>query len=279
MMRGFANRNIELALCAAGLLGWGAVGAFAQQTGDLSPKGIFLSEGEDRQTGVRFNVLLNRDGQSRLVSSNYRFRNADRMKFQFALNRSAYVYVLHRTFAGNPSSGRVRRYAGPKGIEVVRDESRERERSSDRDRRRRDRDSASYQMLFPNEAVGLDNRLKARRLYRVPASEDTYFTLDENPGIEKLYLVVSPERLEIEEHFDLRDGRVRRGRPTSGDGRRDDSSEDVLARLTAKLAQYAGNSNLSMSKGIEVEEVDSYGIGVERGKPLMIEVDLAHHRN
>ena len=275
MERKFARFDIGLTLAVAALLGWGGLPARAEDREDASPKGIFLSDGEDRKTGVRFNVLLKRGGKSRIVSTNYRFRDADRMKFQFTLNREAYVYVVHRTFEGDPGSDRVRRYAGPKGIEVVRDGDRDRGRSPDRGRRR----AASYRMLFPNKAVGLDNRLKARRLYRVPADRNKYFTMDDNPGIEKLYLVVSRKRIDIKDHFDIRDGGVRRDRPTGGDGRRDDSGSDVLDRLTAKLAEYAGNSNLSLSKGIEVEEVDGYGIGVERGKPLMIEVDLAHHRN
>ena len=266
MMRGFAKFKVQRALAAGALLVWGGLAAPAQEQEDASPKGIFLSDGEDRQTGVRFNVLLNRDGQARVVSSNHRFRDADRMKFQFTLNRHSYVYVVHRTFEGDPRSDRVRRYAGPKGIEVVRDDN-------------RDRGGASYQLLFPNEKVGRNNRLKTRRLYTVPADRDKYFMMDDNPGIEKLYLVVSPKRLDIEDHFDIRDGGVRRrGRP-DGDGRRDNSSSEVLDRLTAQLAEYAGNADLSLSKGIEVEEVDSYGIGVERDRPLMIEVDLAHHRN
>lgn len=189
------------------------------------------------------------------------------MKFQFALNRAAYVYVVHRSLEGDPGSERVRRYAGPKGIEVIREE-----------RRERGRRLGSYRMLFPNREVGLDNRLKKRRLYRVPAAKDKYFRMDDNPGIEKLYLVVSRKRLDIEEHFDLEDGGVRRGRRSGGEGRRDDSGRDVLDRLTGKLAAYAGNTQLSLTKGIEVEEVDGYGIGVERDRPLMIEVDLAHHR-
>ena len=267
MKREFEKFGKGLVLAAAALLAWGGSGLEAGERADASPKGIYLSEGKERRTGVRFNVLLNRGGKSRIVSTNYRFRDGDRMKFQFALNRAAYVYVVHRSLEGDPDSDRVRRYAGPKGIEVVRGE--------DRSRRR----AGSYRLLFPNRAVGLDNRLKARRLYRVPAARDKYFKMDDNPGIEKLYLVVSRKRLDIEEHFDLGDGGVHRSRATGGEGRREDSGGDVLDRLTAKLAGYAGNTQRSLSKGIEVEEVDGYGIGVERGRALMIEVDLAHHRN
>ena len=265
--------------------GWGAIAllalgghpAWAQVGGDtLQPKGIFLSDSDDRKTAVKFNVLLKRDGKERLVESNHRFRDDDQMRFQFELNRDSYVYVVHRTFDGDPGSDRVRRYAGPKGIEVVRDENRRSDRPSDRDRSRSGRGEASYQLLFPSEKTGRSNYLKARTRHTVPTDRDTYFTMDDNPGIEKLYLVVSQKQLDIGDHFDLQDGRLRRSE-SGGAGRRDDSDGDVLNQLTAKLAQYSGNAALSFPKGIRVEEADGYGVGVERGKPLMVEVDLAHH--
>lgn len=278
MFQRFARFKIGWALAAA----WMAASGWAVSTppqSDTSAKGIYLSDGENRKTGVKFNVLLNRDGRSRVVPTNHRFRNNDRMKFQFTLNRDAYVYVVHRTFQGDPASERVRRYAGPKGIEIVRDDHRDRRRSPDRDRGRADRGRASFQLLFPHEKAGRDNHLKKRRLYTVPAARDRYFTMDENPGIEKLYLVVSSRKLDIGDHFNLADGGVRRDRPTSGDGRRDDSDRDVLDRLTSKLADYAGNTDVSMAKGMGIEDTDGYGVGVDRNRPLMIEVDLAHHRD
>lgn len=253
------------------------LGGIAVRAQETSSKGIFLSDNSDRKTAVQFNVLLNRDGKERVVESNYRFRDDDRMRFRFTLNRDSYVYVVHRTFEGDPRSDRVRRYAGPKGIEVVRDENRRRDRSSDGDRSGSGRGNASYQLLFPTEKTGRSNRLKARTLYTIPSDRSTYFTMDDNPGIEKLYLVVSEDPLDIQDHFDLSDGRVRR-RESSGSGRRDDSDRDVLDRLTTRLADYGGNAATSFPKGINVENVDGYGIGVERGKPLMVEVDLAHHR-
>ena len=267
------------------ITGWGAIAllalggfvAWAQAGGDaFQPKGIFLSDSDDRKTAVKFNVLLKRDGRERLVDSNHRFRDDDQMRFQFELNRDSYVYVVHRTFDGDPGSDRVRRYAGPKGIEVVRDENRRSDRPSDRDRSRSGRGEESYQLLFPGEKTGRTNFVKARTRHTVPTDRNTYFMMDDNPGIEKLYLVVAQKQLDIGDHFNLRDGRLRRSE-SGGDGRRDDSDGDVLNQLTAKLAEYGGNAALSFPKGIRVEEADGYGVGVDRGKPLMVEVDLAHH--
>jgi len=262
-------------LLATALLISGVSVATAQQDADVSHKGIFLSDEEDRKTAVEFNVLLNRDGRQRIVESNHRFQDDDRMRFQFKLNRDSYVYVLHRTIDGDPRSDRVRRYAGPKGIEVVRDENRRRGSPGDRDRERSAGEDGSYQLLFPNKTVGMDNRLRAHTVHTVPVDRNLFFTMDDNPGIEKLYLVVSDKQLDIGEHFDIEDGRSRR-RSGSGSGRRDDSASDVLDQLIEKLAAYGGNSSVSFAtKGIGVE---SYGVVLERDKPMMVEVDLAHHR-
>ena len=270
MKRGQFKSTIQIAAAAATLLAWGGLPARAQQAADASPKGMFLSDSEDRQTGVQFNVLLQRDGKSRVVSSNHRFQDGDRMKFQFKLNRDSYVYVVHRAFDGDPASKRLQRYAGPLGIQVVRDERRGRRGSDERP----GEGDGSYQLLFPSDKAGQDNRLKARKLHTVPTGRDAYFTMDDNPGIEKVYLVVSPEPLDIAGHFEMQEADAPRRRSGSG---RDDSGRDVLSRLEAKLADYAGNASLSLSKGMGVE-IDSYGIGVETGKALMVEVDLAHHR-
>ena len=262
-------------MAVAGLLVLGGLAALAQERDVFArAEGIFLSGEDDSPTVAKFNVLLNRGGRERVVESNHRFQDGDRMQFRFEINRDAYVWILHRSFAGQPDSDRVRRYAGPKGIDVVRDENRRRERFPDRDRGRSGRGESTYHLLFPSERTGRDNRLKARRTYTVPSDRNTFFTMDNNPGIEKLYLVVSEERLDIADHFDLSDGRMRR-RESSGSGRRDDSESDVLDRLTARLADFGGNVELGFSKGLGVE-VDGYGIGVARDRPLMVEVDLAH---
>ena len=73
--------------------------AFAQ-TG-TSAKGIYLDTGENRRPAMRFNVELYRDGEQTTVPTTFAFRDGDRMRFRFELNRDCYVYVLHRTVSSS----------------------------------------------------------------------------------------------------------------------------------------------------------------------------------
>lgn len=244
-------------LVAAALACVAGFSAAAQSENTATAKGIFLSEKEDRPTGVRFNVLLERGDSRRTVESAHRFINGDRMKFQFETNRDAYIYVVHRTFDGDPESSDTKRVAGSKGIEVVRREDRGRAKE------------ATYQLLFPSSQAGQNNKLAARKVHTVPTSSSVYFNMDDKPGIEKLYLVVSPTPIDIKSYFDIESGKIRG---------RDDTADDVISRLNADLSQYGKNVELTFSKGIQVGEADSYGIVVDREKPMMLEVDLAHHR-
>ena len=66
---------------------------FAAGGESVDPKGIFVDDGGNRHTNVKFNVLLDRDGRERTVNSDYRFLDGDRVKFQFQLNRES----CHRT--------------------------------------------------------------------------------------------------------------------------------------------------------------------------------------
>ena len=252
----------------------GSVGVLAQI--DLSPKDIFLDRGKSGRTAVEFNVLLKRDGRERTVYSNYPFQDGDQMKFQFELNKAAYVYVVHREFQGDPSSRELQRLAGPKGIEVVRDDDRRRRRPVD-ERPGSGRRRGGYQLLFPTREAGRSNRLVAGKVHTIPADPELYFTMDDRPGIEKLYLVASEREIDITEQFDLSDGSMRRG---SGGGR-DDTDDDVLSQLSAKLAAYGANAEIEYvvtGKGIDLaRERDNYGAGRDPRKPFMNEVDLAHH--
>ena len=271
-MRQWRRVQLFAAMClfASAFCTVGRVGVFAQT--DVTAKGIFVDGGQSGQTAVKFNVLLKRDGRERTVNSNYRFEDGDQMKFQFELNKSAYVYVVHREFRGDPSSRQLQRLAGPKGIEVVRDDDRRRRRD---ERPGAGRRREGYQLLFPTREVGRSNRLAAGKVHTIPADPDLYFTMDDRPGIEKLYVVASDREVDITEQFELSDGSMRRG---NGGGRTDDTNDDVLSQLSAKLASYAANALNLFEKGIKVErERDNYGAGRDSKKPFMTEVDLAHH--
>ena len=273
-MRQWRRVQLFAAMClfASAFCTVGRVGVFAQT--DVTAKGIFVDGGQSGQTAVKFNVLLKRDGRERTVNSNYRFEDGDQMRFQFELNKSAYVYVVHREFRGDPNSEELQRLAGPFGIEVVRDDDRRRRDERPGAGRRRE----GYQLLFPTREVGGSNRLAAGKVHTIPADPDIYFTMDDRPGIEKLYVVASDRETDITELFELSDGSMR---PGSGGGGTNDTDDDVLNQLSAKLASYAANAETEFKLaelGIRLErERDNYSAGRDPKKPFMTEVDLAHH--
>lgn len=229
---------------------------------DMKAKGIFIDNADSRQTAMKFNVMLDRNGNKKRVPSNYKFQDGDRMKFEFELNREAYVYVLHRTIGGEPE--RLSRYAGPAGIEVIRDDD------------RRQPDQSRYQVLFPATKTGRANRLTSRKVYSVPTGE-VFFNMDDKPGIEKLFVVVSDSPLDISKWPGVMGEVGGEVSNSNNEGRRrqsnrDDSDDDV----TSRLKRYSENSQMTFSKGMGV--VEGYGIGIERSKPMVFQIDLNHYR-
>lgn len=244
---------------------------------EADAKGMYLRQAK---AGIKFNVLLDRDGRETPVSSGHHFRSGDRMRFLFELNSPAYVYVVHREIKGDPSSSSVSRYAGQKGIRFVHSSSAARTKPPAGARQTtgttEPRETVSpppavevssrpsrYKLLFPSTGAGRSNKLDAGVIHAVPWSDGRQFTMDDSPGIEKLYLISSPTRLEeLESLFDAETGNL---------------SEGVAAgTLTARLVDYSDNAKVSIGKGITVE---SYGAGVDTGKAFMTEVDLAHYPN
>ena len=243
-------------LMAAGVAGGPRLAA-GQSTG---PKGIY-EDGE--QVGVKFDVLLERDGRLQRVSSNYAFRSGDRFKFEVETNRSAFVYVLNRTLPGDARS------LQSKGIEEIRDEDR-RDRSGSRQK---------YSLLYPR-ASSRPAAVPAGRRIQLPRENDRYFVMDDNPGIERVYVLASERRIDVSDYFDEDDGRQRTGRRPGG-GRPGGGSieDDVLDQLNARLAAWVVNAAVDFadedadSKGIEVS---SYGVVRDGENPGSVEVSLKH---
>ena len=193
-------------------------------------RGIYI---EGARPAMRFNVLLDREGRTSKVSSDYAFHSGDRMKFQFDVNKDLYVYVLHRTVDGD--AAKVERYAGTRGIEVIRDE--------DRNGRKTD----SWDLLFPNSRSGRENLVRANVLTSIPSASDEFFRMDENPGMEKLTVIASQHPLELEGYFDIATGKLRAG-----------SGDDTRIRLARFLMDYSGNSIAdSATRAIEIVDKDA----------------------
>jgi len=242
------TKVVILAAVIAGMLA-----AVAADDSTAKVKGIFIDGGApgsqgnsaNGKLGVKFNVKLDRDGNEKLVRSDYDFQDGDRMRFQFLVNRESYVYVLHRTLNGDPSR--------LKGIDIETGGP--------------GPDSTPYRLLFPNRETGRNNKLAPNRVYTVPG-QDADFVMDRNPGVEKLYLVVSPKPLELTKYFNVQDGKIQRS------GGRDDSRDDVIGQLSKELKGLTGNTDSAMAKGIEI---DSYAVARNNGKPVVVEVNLQHY--
>lgn len=211
----------------------------------VEARGIYQ---EGARLGLKHDVLLERNGRLRRVSSTHRFRSGDRFRVEVESNRAAFIYVLHRTLRGDERS------LQSKGIEVIRGEDR-RDRSGSRQR---------YSLLYP--APGRrPAAVRAGASVQLP-SRDGYFVMDDEPGIERVYLVASERPIDVLRYFDPEDGRQRTGRPPAGGG--GSIEDDVLDQLNARLASWVGNADVAMadedatSKGIDVT-----GYGIVREGP------------
>ena len=242
--------GMALAGCVmVGLLG--APHAVAQpESADLTTfqaRGIFV---EERRLGAKFSVLLVRNGQESRVSTDHDFRSGDEMKFEVEVNRPAFVYVLNRTFPGD-----ARRLQG-RGIEEVRDH----------DRQNRAGDRRQYTLLYPRPG-SRPAALPANRPVRLPAG-DAVFRMDDDPGLERLYVMVSEHALDIDEYFETETGRQRTG---------ESADNDVLDQLNANLASASANGSTVFARGIIVDDGNAdYGIVEDEERPYTVEVNLRH---
>jgi hypothetical protein len=193
--------------------------------------------------GIKYNIRLRRDGEERIFSPTSRFLDDDRFQLQFELNLPSYVYVLHRTALGEPD-----RFS--KGIEF--ESANEAPKPS------------PYKLLFP--------RGKASQL-PLPAGKDQLipnegvFRMDQSPGLEKLFVVVSPSPLDLSKYFDY-----------TTFARHDQQSDEIeVARLTQELVAMGSNAQIAESKGITVEDADSFGVSRDPKKPMVVVINLRHY--
>jgi hypothetical protein len=230
----------------------------AEEPSLTTAKGIYMDSGQTGKPGIKFNVMLVRDGEKSQVPSTYRFRDGDQLVFQMETNRESYVYVLNRTIFGNPAN--LAEYAA-KGIKI--------EQPADAEKPKMSR----YRLLFPTPDSGRENRLKANKRVTVPTGKIP-FQMDSEPGIEKLYVVVSQDPIDLSKHFDMESGAARRG-SSRDDKPTNDTDEDINARLKG----WSDNAKVAFAeeKGIGMGNSQSYGIVVDHAKPMVVEVSLKHY--
>jgi hypothetical protein len=218
---------------------------------DQDAKGIFLDK---TAPGVKFAVTLRRGADRLTVPTSFEFRSGDRMVFHFSLNRDAYVYVLTRSIPGD--SAVTSPFAGSKGIEII-----------ESDGSKIARPATAYRLLFPLLKTGLQNKLSADVTHTVP-SNGAQFTMDSEPGIEKIYLVLSPKAIDMKQYFDMETGKMLQ------DGAQDARSDRGLG---AELLGWSKNAQTSIadpaSKGIQIE---GYGVSSDSNRTALVEIDLKH---
>ena len=236
----------------------------AQETSLTSAKGIFMDSGQTGKPGVKFNVLLVRGDETSQVPATYRFRDGDKLVFQMETNRESYVYVLNRTIFGNPAN--LTEYAA-KGIKIEAPANAEKPKMS------------RYRLLFPTPDSGRENRLKANRMVTVPTGR-VPFQMDSEPGIEKLYVVVSQQPIDLAKYFDMESGSPRRNDRNNGGGNNNDRpANDTDSDVTGQLRAWSDNAKVAYApeKGIGIASSQSYGIVVDSAKPMVVEVSLKHY--
>lgn len=214
----------------------------AAGTQDTGVKGVYR---EAKRNGVKLSIFATDGSKRRRVATDYEFKSGDGFELELETNQRSYVYVVNRTLSGDPGS------LGSKGIERIRDDDR-------RDRPR----TPAYKLLYPMKT---DPKVaEANKPFKL-----TGFRMDEKPGVEKMFIVVSAKPLDISRYFDVN------GDQRTGRGPRNDSDGDVLDQLNKDLADWSQNAESALPKGIE-RDPEGYGVVRDTTKPGVVELSLLH---
>ncbi len=209
----------------------------------LTAKGIFHDADRFQRSGLKFHIVMDDGGKERLVPTTYPFRSGDRFTFSFEINRNTNVYVINRTQVSSFES--VAAGYQPKRIH-------------------RGTRLGEPRLLFPTSRAGSDNRLASNRAHAVPTRG--HFVMDNESGIEKLYVVISDRRLDFSDFFYTDTGKLRRSAGTR------------TGALQARLDSWKDNALVELvPKGIR-HEVDGYGATADASRPAVVEIDLKHYR-
>jgi hypothetical protein len=122
----------------------------------------------------------------------------------------------------------------------------------------------SHRIIRFSSPRGKPHQLPAGASQLIP--DDGILRMDQNPGLEKVFVVVSPNPLDLSKYFDQQSAS---GYPSS--------DEQEAARLTRDLASMRENTQIAESKDIVFEGADSFGVSRDPKKPMVVVVNLNHY--
>ena len=181
---------------------------------------------------VTYDVELIRGTQRAIVPVTYEFKTGDRFALRVKVAAPSYVYVLNRTFVGSPDELKNNRQ-----IKLVPDKAAPADGGGDAPK------GSAYSLVYPAKGA---NRLLRPGVVNIIPAPGQLMEMDENPGVEKLLVIVSPKPMDISRYFDPASGHVRTAPAAPAAGRKD-SPGDVLGKLNSELASMAGNAEVEES--------------------------------
>jgi len=238
-------------LCAV-LVGFSLSLVYAQDQEGLSERGVRLSE---QPGGLTYDIELIRGVERGIVSTAYRFQNGDRFAVRLRLTRDAYVYVLNRTFTGDPDDLRATRAirlvpntpspGGPSAPQPPAPGT-----------AAHDTGGSPFAVIYPPTGHRL---LKAGPVNLLPSAEMA-LEMDEHPGLEHVVLIVSPAPLS-RSWLLQRAAAVRQGSPPRS------TDEDIDTQLR-ELQRMAANAEVEESVVSSREIILVAKPGEPKGSPF-----------
>ena len=181
---------------------------------------------------VTYDVELIRGTQRAIVQVTYEFKTGDRFALRVKVAAPSYVYVLNRTFVGSPDELKNNRQ-----IKLVPDKGAPADGAGEAPK------GSAYSLVYPAKGA---NRLLRPGVVNIIPAPGHLMEMDENPGVEKLLVIVSSKPMDLTRYFDGASGQVRTAPVAPAAGRKD-SPGDVLGKLNAELASMAGNAEVEES--------------------------------
>lgn len=194
---------------------------------------------------ARYSIEHFRDGKPTAVAKSHRFYDGDEFQFVLELNAPAYIYVLNRTLPGHPET--LRKYTGAKGIALV--------RADDQKKEPKER----FELVFPK---GPSSEALRKAGKQVVPGNGKRLRFDDQPGIEKLVVLVSLRPLDVAKYFPLQ------------------AAGNAGAGNQAEIAELERNTMISepaSQREICLDGCAHYSAPRDPAKPFVVNVDVLHY--